>query len=184
LPLLFLLLIAFATGALSTYAGRDELRHSSDPVWRMETFLAYALFVILVLVPTAIYFYLFHGDWFLFYWVDTARAPWFWGLVGAALLLGAALLGFWIGLALCRASRDRATRRITIGSVLIALAVWPLAWSRLSVVGSHRQFSRDYGLTTFFASPAFYSGLAMVLVIVLAFGWLVYHVDRHTRDSV
>ena len=184
MPLLFLLLIAFATGALSAYAGRDELRHSSDPVWRMETFLAYALFVILVLVPTAIYFYLFHGDWFLFYWVDTARAPWFWGLMGAALLLGAALLGFWIGLALCRASRDRATRRITIGSVLIALAVWPLAWSRLSVVGSHRQFSRDYGLTTFFASPAFYSGLAMVLVIVLAFGWLVYHVDRHTRDSV
>ena len=184
MPLLFLLLIAFATGALSAYAGRDELRHSSDPVWRMETFLAYALFVALVLVPTAIYFYVFHGDWFLFYWVDTARAPWFWGLMGAALLLGAALLGFWIGLALCRASRDLATRRITIGSVLIALAVWPLAWSRLSVVGSHRQFSRDYGLTTFFASPAFYSGLAMVLVIVLAFGWLVYQVDRHTRDSV
>lgn len=184
MPLLFLLLIAFATGALSAYAGRDELRHSSDPVWRMESFLAYALFVALVLVPTAIYFYVFHGDWFLFYWVDTARAPWFWGLMGAALLLGAALLGFWIGLALCRASRDLATRRITVGSVLIALAVWPLAWSRLSVVGSHRQFSRDYGLTTFFASPAFYSGLAMVLVIVLAFGWLVYHVDRHTRDSV
>ncbi|MBT8451185.1 MAG: hypothetical protein KJO40_04370 [Deltaproteobacteria bacterium] len=184
MPLLFLLLIAFATGALSAYAGRDELRHSSDPVWRMETFLAYALFVTLVLVPTTIYFYAFHGDWFLFYWVDTARAPWFWGLMGAALLLGAALLGFWIGLALCRASRDLATRRITIGSVLMALAVWPLAWSRLSVVGSHRQFSRDYGLTTFFASPAFYSGLAMVLVIVLAFGWLVYHVDRHTRDSV
>ena len=184
MPLLFLLLIAFATGALSAYSGRDELRHSSDPVWRMETFLAYALFVTLVLVPTAIYFYVFHGDWFLFYWVDTARAPWFWGLMGAALLLGAALLGFWIGLALCRASRDLATRRITIGSVLMALAVWPLAWSRLSVVGSHRQFSRDYGLTTFFASPAFYSGFAMVLVIALAFGWLVYHVDRHTRDKV
>jgi hypothetical protein len=184
LPLLFLLLIAFATGALSAYAGRDELRHSSDPVWRMETFLAYALFVTLVLLPTAIYFYVFHGDWFLFYWVDTARAPWFWGLLGAVLVLGAASLGFRIGLALCRASRDLTTRRITVGAVLIALATWPLAWSRLSVVGSHRQFWRDYGLISFFASPAFYSGLAMALIIVLAFGWLVYRVDRHTRDSV
>lgn len=184
MPLLFLLLIAFATGALSAYAGRDELRHSSDPVWRMETFLAYTLFVTLVLLPTAIYFYVFHGDWFLFYWVDTARAPWFWGLLGAVLVLGAASLGFRIGLALCRASRDLTTRRITVGAVLIALVIWPLAWSRLSVVGSHRQFWRDYGLITFFASPAFYSGLAMALIIVLAFGWLVYRVDRHTRDTV
>jgi len=184
LPLLFLLLIAIATGALSAHAGRVELRHSSDPVWRMETFLAYALFVTLVLLPTAIYFYVFHGDWFLFYWVDTARAPWVWGLLAGVLLLCAASLGFRIGLALSRASRDLAARRITVGTIFIAAAVWPLAWNRLSVVGSYRQFTRDYGLVPFFASPAFYSGLAMVLIIVLAFGWLVYRIDRHTRDSV
>jgi hypothetical protein len=184
LPLLFLLLIAIATGALSAHAGRDEVRHSSDPVWRMETFLAYVLFVALVLLPTAIYFYVFHGDWFLFYWVDTARAPWFWGLLGALLLLGAASLGFRLGAALCRASRDLAVRRITLGAIFFALAVWPLAWDRLSVVGSYRQFTRDYGLTTFFASPAFYSGLVMLVTIGLAFGWLVYRIDRHTRDAV
>ena len=184
MPLLFLLLIAIATGALSAHAGRDELRHSSDPIWRMETFLAYAIFVALVLLPTAIYFYVFHGDWFLFYWVDTARAPWFWGLLGALLLMGAASLGFRIGAAFCRASRDLAARRITVGAFFIALAVWPLAWDRLSVVGSYRQFTRGYGLIAFFASPAFYSGLAMLLTIGLAFGWLVYGVDRHTRDRV
>ncbi len=184
MPLLFLLLIAIATGALSAHAGRDEVRHSSDPVWRMETFLAYVLFVGLVLLPTAIYFYVFHGDWFLFYWVDTARAPWFWGLLGALLLLGAASLGFRLGAALCRASRDLAVRRITLGAIFFALAVWPLAWDRLSVVGSYRQFTRDYGLTRFFASPAFYSGLVMLLTIGLAFGWLVYRIDRHTRDAV
>lgn len=99
-------------------------------------------------------------------------------------MLGAASLGFRIGLALSRASRDLAARRITVGTIFIALAVWPLAWSRLSVVGSYRQFARDYGLVAFFASPAFYSGLAMGLVIVLAFGWLVYRVEQHTRDSV
>jgi hypothetical protein len=183
LPLLFLLLIAIATGALSAHAGRDEVRHSSDPVWRMEAFLAYALFVGLVLLPTAIYFYVFHGDWFLFYWVDTARAPWVWGMLATLLLAGAAFLGFGLGAALCRASRDAAARRITAGALFIALAVWPLGWDRLSVVGSYRQFTRDYGLTTFFTSPVFYSGLAMVLTIGLAFGWLVYRIDRHTSDS-
>ncbi|MBT8469399.1 MAG: hypothetical protein KJN97_11690 [Deltaproteobacteria bacterium] len=184
MPLLFLLLIAIATGALSAHAGRDELRQSSDPVWRMETFLAYVLFVAFVLLPTAIYFYVFHGDWFLLYWVDTARAPWFWGLLCGLLLLGAASLGFRVGLALSRSSRDLVARRISLGTIFIAVAAWPLAWSRLSVVGSYRQFTRDYGLIPFFASPAFYSGLAMVLVIALAFGWLVYRVDQHTRDSV
>ena len=184
LPLLFLLLITIATGALSAYAGRDEVRDSPDPVWRMESFLAYALFVALVLLPTVIYFYIFHGDWFLFYWFDTDRAPVSWGLLAALLLLGAAFLGFRIGAALCRASRDAATRRITAGALFIALAVWPLGWDRLSVVGSYRQFTRDYGLTAFFSSPAFYSGLAMLLTIALACGWLVYRIDRHTHQRV
>ena len=184
MPLLFLLLIAIATGALSARAGSEEVRHSAEPVWRMEAFLAYALFVGFVLLPTAIYFYVFHGDWFLFYWVDTGRAPWAWGLLASVILLGAATLGFWLGATLCRASRDTAAHRITVGALFIALAVWPLGWERLSVVGSHRQFTRDYGLTAFFASPAFYSGLTMLVIIGGAFGWIVYRIDRHTRDSV
>lgn len=184
MPLLFLLLVAIATGVLSAHAGRDEVRHSADPVWRMEAFLAYALFVAFALLPTAIYFYVFHGDWFLFYWVDTGRAPWIWGLLAILLLLGAASLGFGIGAALCRASRDLAARRITVGAFFIAVAVWPLAWDRLSLVGSYRQFTRDYGLTPFASSPAFYSGLVMLVIIGVAFGWNVYHIDRQTRDRV
>ena len=66
MPLLFLLLISIAAGALSAYAGRDEVRNSSDPIWRMESFLGFAIFVVLVLLPTLVYFYVFHGDWFLF----------------------------------------------------------------------------------------------------------------------
>jgi hypothetical protein len=184
LPLLFLLLVAIATGALSAYAGRDEIRHSGEAVWRTEAFLAYALFVGLVLLPTVVYFYVFHGDWFLFYWVDTARAPWVWGLVAVLLLFGAALAGFHLGAALCRASRDVAARRITVVAGLMAAAVWPLAWPRLSVVGSHRQFTRDYGLLGFFTSPAFYSGLVMLLVASAAFVWIVYRIDRQTRDVI
>jgi hypothetical protein len=183
LPLLFLLFIAVAAGALSAHAGLDEVRHSSDPAWRMDAFLAFALFVGLVLLPTAVYFYVFHGDWFLFYWVDTGRAPWVWGLLTALLLLGSAALGFGLGAALCRASRDAAARRIAIGAFAIALAVWPLGWERLRVVGSYRQFTRDYGLTEFFASPAFYSGLLMLVIVGVAFGTAVYRIDRHTHDA-
>ena len=61
--------------------------------------------------------------------------------------------------------------------------MWPLGWERLSVVGSYRQFTRDYGLATFLASPAFYSGLAMLVIIGAAFAWLVYRIDRHTHQS-
>jgi hypothetical protein len=184
LPLLFLLFVAIATGALSAYAGRDEIRHSSEAMWRTEAFLAYGLFVGLVLLPTVIYFYVFHGDWFLFYWVDTRRAPWVWGLVAVLLSLGASFVGFRIGAALCRASRDAAARRTTVVAALMALAVWPLAWERLSVVGTHRQFTRDYGLLGFFSSPAFYSGLAMLIVTTAAFVWIFFRIDRQTRDAV
>ena len=184
LPLLFLLLIAIATGVSSARAGCDEVRHSAEPVWRTEAFLAYAFFVGLVLVPTAIYFYVFHGDWFLFYWVDTGRAPWAWGLTTTLLLLGTATLGFALGTTLCRASREAAARRAAIGAVFVALAVWPLGWERLSVVGSYRQFTRDYGLTGFFASPAFYSGLATLVIVVGASAWLVHRIDRRTHDSI
>ena len=121
MPLLFLLFVAIATGALSAYAGRDEIRHSGEAMWRTEAFLAYALFVGLVLIPTVVYFYVFHGDWFLFYWVDTRRAPWIWGLVAVLLSLGASFLGFRLGAALCRASRDAAVRRIAVVAVLMAV---------------------------------------------------------------
>ncbi len=184
MPFLFLLLIAFATGALAAYSGRDEVRLSADPVWRMESFLGFGLFVGFVLLPATVYFYAFHGDWFLFYLVDSGRAPWLWGLLVALLLVGSAWAGFQLGAAACRASRDIAARRLTIGALLFALLVWPVAWERLSVVGTYRQYTRDYGLTGFFSSPAFYSGIAILLIMALALGWLVYGIDRQTRDAV
>jgi len=146
--------------------------------------MAYGLFVGFVLLPTVVYFYVFHGDWFLFYWVDTGRAPWVWGMVAVLLLFGAAFAGFRVGAVACRASRDAVARRVSILTLAGALAVWPLAWSRLSVVGSHRQFARGYGLVGFFSSAAFYSGLAMITVVVVALAWTAVRIDRQTRDVV
>ena len=53
----------------------------------------------------------------------------------------------------------------------------------VSVVGSYRQFTRDYGLVGFFASPAFYSCLAMLILGSASFAWLVYRIDQQTRDT-
>ncbi|MEM7138932.1 MAG: hypothetical protein AAF500_20315 [Myxococcota bacterium] len=182
MPLVFLLLIALSTGVLAAHAGREEVRHSADPMWRMEAFLAYALFVALVLLPTTIYFYVFHGDWFLLYWVDAAKAAWAWGILVSAALLGFSMLGFRLGAALCRAGREAALRRIAALGFVAAAAVWPLAWARLHVVGSYREFTRDYGLTTYFSSAAFYAGLVMLILLVAAFVWVAYRIDSHTHE--
>jgi hypothetical protein len=184
LPLLFLLFIAVATGALSAYAGRDEIRHSGEAMWRAESFLAYALFVGFVLLPALAYFYVFYGDWFLFYWVDTSRAPWLWGLLSVLFLTAASLAGFSAGAMLCRASRDVSARRLGLAAALLGLGVWPLVWERLSVVGTHRQFERDYGLVAYLSSPTFYAGLAILVVLAGAFAFLAVRIDRQTRDIV
>lgn len=184
MPLFFLLFIAFATGAFAAYAGRDELRHSSEAIWRAEAFLAYALFCGLLLLPTVIYFYAFHADWFLLYWINTARAPWVWGLMAVVLVGGASLGGFTLGAALCRRSRDLVARRLGFAGVVLAVALWPLTWGRLAFVGTHRQFARDYGLTSYFASAPFYAGLVILLVLSVAFAWVVIRIDRQTRDLV
>jgi hypothetical protein len=184
LPLFFLLFIAFATGALAAYAGRDELRHSAEAIWRAESFLAYALFVGLLLLPTAVYFYAFHADWFLLYWINTGRAPWVWGLMAVVLVGGASLGGFSLGAALCRRSQDLVARRFGLAGIVLAFGLWPLTWGRLAFVGTYRQFDRDYGLTSYFSSAAFFSGLAISLVLTATFAWVAIRIERQTRDMV
>ena len=168
LPLFFLLFMAFATGALAAYAGRDEIRHSSsEAMWRAESFLAYAVVLRgLVLLPTGLYFYVFHGDWFLLYWVNTGNerlGSWGLSLVWSSCTARRRVRGASaVGAALCRGSRDSAAARrlaIVLMAVLRGRAVWPLAWERLSQSSARfGSTTRDYGLVSYFESPAFYSG--------------------------
>ena len=71
---------------------------------------------------------------------------------------------------------------MAIAALLLGVAVWPLAWARLSVVGSYRQFTRDYGLVPYVSSAPFYSGIAMLLVGSVALVWIAVRIDRQTRD--
>ena len=182
LPLFFLLFIAFSTGVLAANAGREEVRHSADPMWRMESFLAYAIFVGLVLIPTTVYFYAFHGDWFLSYGIDTGHAPWSFGIFVVLLVSGLAVAGFRLGSALCRLGRQTLLRRLAVAGFVAALAVWPIGWNRIRFVGTYREFTRDYGLTGYFSSPVFYAGLVMLILLVSSFVWVLYRVDAHTHE--
>lgn len=184
LPLGFLLFMTVATGVLAAHAGRDEIRVSPDPIWRAESFAVYSIFVALILLPTTLYFYVFYGDWFLFYWVDVGRAPWFWGVLVALLIAGAAVVGFRLGSMLSRGDREKVVRRSVWGLLVLGFLVWPAGWGRLSKVGSYRQFNHDYGLQSYFASPTFYSGLLILGLVALSFMWIMHRIGQRTQEVV
>ena len=184
MPLGFLLFMTIATGGLAAHAGREEIRVSPDPIWRVESFAVYAIFVGLILLPTALYFYVFYGDWFLFYWVDAARAPWLWGILVTLLIVGAAVVGFRLGSTLCRGSREKAIRRLAWALLVLAALVWPTGWARLSKVGSYRQFTLDYGLQSYITSPTFYSGLLILGLVALSFFWIVHRIGQRAQDAL
>jgi len=174
----------FATGVLAAHAGREEVRYSADPLWRMEAFLAFAVFVAMVAIPTALYFYVFHADWFLLYWVDTGGAPVLWGFLVVGTVAGVSVLGFRLGAALCRGSRAAAPRRVAAAALVCAVAVWPLAWGRLAQVGSYRHYTRDYGLTGYFSSAAFFAGLVMMILLAASFLWVAFRLEAHTQEGM
>jgi hypothetical protein len=52
------------------------------------------------------------------------------------------------------------------------------------LVGSYREFTRDYALTGYFSSAAFYAGLIMLILLGASFVWVVYRIDARTHDGM
>ena len=50
--------------------------------------------MLLLLLPVSLYFYVFHGDWFMLYTFDVRRVPSALALFGFAVELAVGLLGF------------------------------------------------------------------------------------------
>ena len=94
MPFTTLLLLGFGVGAAAALAGAAELRVSPRPVLLSDSFGAFVAFMLLLLVPVSVYFYVFHGDWFMLYTVDVRRIPSALALLGFALELAVGLLGF------------------------------------------------------------------------------------------
>lgn len=178
MPLPTLICLAFATGVSAALAGRGELRLSPRHAFLTISFGAYLLFASLVLVPASVYFYVFHGDWFLLYLLDVQRVPSAIALVGFVLEIGIGALGFSVGAALLRSQREALAGGVIAVAVIAAGAVPALLRERLAVAGTFAQYEGQFGLTPLPDSPLFAGGIAMALLIVAGFTFLVARLNH------
>lgn len=173
MPLPSLVLFTFVSGLLAALAGRADLRVNPKPIARSPAFFAYLFYPALVLVPVSLYFFVFHGDWYVLYLLDTARVPSALVLVACLCEVGVGALGFWLGGLLIRAQREQ-WAGVLVGVVgSLGLAVVPLAYRRLSVVGSYAQFQGDFGLEPY-GGALLHGSLWMTLWLLVSLGFLVY----------
>ena len=172
-----LICLAFATGVAAALAGRGELRLSPRHAFLTSAFGAYLIFASLVLVPASVYFYVFHGDWFLLYLFDVQRIPSAIAMVGFIVEVGIGALGFSAGAAMLRSQRETAAG-VTIAAAVIAAGVGPVVLrQRLAVAGTFAQFEGQFGLTPLSDSPLFAGGVAMSLLILMGFTFLVVRLN-------
>lgn len=146
MPFTTLLLFAFGMGAASALAGANELRVSPRPVLLSDSFAAFTVFMLLLVIPVSAYFYIFHGDWFMLYTIDVRRVPSALALFGFMVELAIGLIGFGLSALCIRAARPGWSIGVMAVCLLAASAVvlvWP---DRLRAVGTFRQYRGGFGL--------------------------------------
>jgi len=146
---------------------------SPRPPLLSRSFFAWVSFAVLVLVPVSVYFYAFHGDWFLLYLIDMRQIPSALAMIGFAIevLIGAG--GFVLGSVLIRGQRDTLAGGLAVLFVALSIAVVPAAGERLSQVGSFAQYNGGFGLTPYGSGSLMTGTLAMGTILVLGLGVLL-----------
>jgi hypothetical protein len=165
--------VAIASGLAAALAGRSELRVSPRPPLLSRSFWAWVSFAVLVLIPVSIYFYVFHGDWFLLYLVDMRRIPSALAMIGFAAMVVLGTGAFAFASVLIRSQRDSMAGGLTALFVVLAVAVVPAASERLSQVGSYAQYHGSFGLTPFASGPLMTGSLAMGAILLLGLAVLL-----------
>jgi len=173
LPQPALLLLALASGVAAAIAARRELRVSPRHALLSRGFGAYMLFAVLVLVPISVYFYVFHGDWSLLYWVDVSRVPSAVALIGFLVEAAVGAAGYLLGAALVRSQRDTIGGGVVGGCVLAAIAIVGIAHERLSVVGSYAQYRGGFGLEPYSGGAVFRGTLLTLALLVAGLAYLL-----------
>ncbi|MEM9072054.1 MAG: hypothetical protein AAGE52_26345 [Myxococcota bacterium] len=181
MPLPTLICLAFASGIAAALAARVELRVSPRPPLLTQSFGAYLVFAMLVLVPVGVYFYVFHGDWFLLYTFDVSRVPSALALIGFLVLAGVGSLGFAVGASMVRGQRDTLGGILVGLSVLAAGAVAVVARDRLGVVGNFAQFEGGFGLKTFGSGPLMQGALTMGGILLVGAMFLLLRLRASGR---
>ncbi len=176
MPLPSLLCFAFAAGIAAALAGRVELRVSPRPALLTRSFGAFAIFEILVLIPIAVYFYVFHGDWFLLYLLDVRVVPSALALLGFCVLGLFGALGFFVGANMVRHQREGIGLALMLLSLGAGGAVVALARDRLAVVGTLSQFQGGFGLEPFVDGPVLQGAVVMGAILLVAFLSLLYRI--------
>jgi hypothetical protein len=177
LPFTTLLLTAFAMGAASALAGSHELRVSPRPMILSDSFAAFVAFALMLLLPATLYFYVFHGDWFMLYLVDVRRVPSALALLGLLCEMSLGLLGFLFGAACVRSHRKSWVIAALVICGIAALSVVIAVPERLRVVGTLRQFRGGFGLTRYGGS-LLQGALAMGGLLSAGAAYLLYRIRR------
>lgn len=182
MPISTQLLFTFASGVLTALVARAELRSSPASAFMLPAFAAYLTFVALVLIPGSVYLYVFHGDWYLLYLVDTQRVPSALVVLGAALIAALGAAGYLLGAVCIRAQRDALAG--VVAGVVVSLAVGSvvLMRPRLAVVGSFAQFRGDFGLAPF-GGPLLYAVVCITLATLIGFSLLAYQLHPGQRRT-
>jgi hypothetical protein len=164
-------------GAASALAGANELRVSPRPVLLSDSFAAFVAFMLLLVLPVSLYFYVFHGDWFMLYTVDVRRVPSALALFGFAVELAIGLIGF-AAAALCVRTSRASWAMAAVGlSLLAALSVVFVCPERLRVVGSFRQYKGGFGLASY-GGALLQGALAMGGLLTAGASFLIVRIRR------
>lgn len=147
-----------------------------------NTFLAYAAFLLLLVMPVSAYFYVFHGDWFLHYVVDVRRVPSAVALFGFAVEGAIGTAGFLVGAGLARAQRDGLGATVVAVCLLAAMGVYFVLPERLLVVGTYAQFRGRFGLTEY-GGALLRGGVAMASYLLLGAVFLLFRIRHGLRRA-
>lgn len=151
LPISFV--IAYTSGIIASLASRAELRGTPRPALATSGFKAFATYVLLVLVPSTVYFYAFHGDWFLLYLIDATSVP---SAVGLLLFVVEAIVsavGFASGAHLVRMQRESLAVAMASLTAMLGMGLLLVLRERVATVGTYAQFHGTFGLKPWLESP-------------------------------
>lgn len=181
MPLPPLLVFTIVSGLAAALAGRQELRTSPRPVPLTRSFFAYVSYALLVVVPASVYFYVFHGDWFLLYAFDVSQIPSAIALVGFALQAGLGALAFLVGALLVRNQRELVVG-VLLGVLLLAgVGVLVAYGDRLAHVGTYAQFHGQFGLEPFEGGPLLTGSLTMAAIALFGLVFLLVRLWQSGR---
>lgn len=146
---------------------------SPRPIVLTRGFAAYVSYACLVVVPISVYFYVFHGDWFLLYMVDVNRIPSAIALIGFVGQAGLGALGFLFGALLVRNQREVVVGVIAAVVTIAGAALVLVYADRLGQVGTHAQYHGQFGLEAYTDGPLLTGALAMGGISLAGLGFLV-----------